>query len=229
MRERIRTASLFAGLLVLLAAAGSGAQDPVAVPESVVSAEEDAEDIIDFLLAGDWAQSRAIADSIVACSPSIAQTMETQGIPLSTIDGFSYFVQRLRDLSSRSAEPVWAAITANQITGILIDLEGHDASVPPRGIAWLDYLGREVVLWARVAAGETVLPERLMQIDATWATLEPQIRERSGGPAVAADVERTLAAMHGSTARKALIEQGMRLLDLVDEMEALYAAPSSPR
>ena len=61
-----------------------------------------------------------------------------------------------------------AALTANQITALLIDLQRFYFQKTPLEIARLDYLGREIVLLAQVPNTYGLLGRRISELAETW-------------------------------------------------------------
>jgi hypothetical protein len=107
------------------------------------------------------------------------------------------------------------------MTALLIDLEGRYARAVPLEVAWMDYLGREVVLLAALPKDHGLLGQRVSELQEVWASLREEVRARKGLK-TAEEMDRVMAALKKGAPRAEMKQYGNRVLDLVDELEALF-------
>ena len=190
-------------------------------PEPINITAEKAEDIIDYFHAGDWQRAGLLADTLAAQQSEIDSLIEQNQMPQSSADTYDYLLFRLRSLTDEQSDSIQAALVANQITDIMIDLESHYPQTTPLAIARLDYLGREIVLLAECRNNYGFLSKRIDQLKMTWVRLRPNILTRNGQDA-AARLDKTLESLNANDPTDIIIQTGNTVLDLVDELEALY-------
>jgi hypothetical protein len=82
----------------------------------------------------------------------------------------------LRDISNERKQPILAALSANQITALLIDLHSFYAQTTPLDIARMDYLGREIILLAQVQNNYGLLGRRISELAGIWDKFKPAIQ-----------------------------------------------------
>lgn len=213
---------LAAGLLaaaVLVTGTSEGALKPL--PEAAHVAAEKAEDVIDFFMKGDWKGAGPLVAEMARREADVERLMRENGMPASPVYEFGYLVFRLKELMARERQPIEAALVANQMTALLIDLEGHYARAVPLEVAWMDYLGREVVLLATLPEDHGLLGERVSELEGAWASIREAVKARKGLK-TAAKLDRVMAGLKKGAPRAAMKEYGNRVLDLVDELEALF-------
>jgi hypothetical protein len=218
MRKRHLHGLYASAMFLCLSATASQAPLPIVVHRVA----EDAEGIIDYYQKEDWQGAQALADSIGLQAQEIHTLMLENKMPSSSADLLRFLFFRLRALNESKSNALEAALVANQITDQLIDLQGHYEHTTPLGIARMDYLGREVVLLTQLPNAYGLLDERISQLGAVWSDLEPVIRKRKNGEGVADQVSKVVAGLRRAGPRQQKIADGRRILDLVDELEALF-------
>ncbi len=214
-------------LYVLIMAFGSAAlaQGPQEkLPAGVFFVSEKAEDIIDLYAKKDWTGAQRLITEISRQQEEVEREMRRQQLPDATVDLFGYLVYRLEDLSSQKQQPIVAALTANQITALLIDLQRFYFQKTPLEIARLDYLGREIVLLAQVPSTYGLLGRRISKLAEIWEGFKPAIQAQKApkGKEVAVQVDQVIGALKRETIKEQIVKTGKIILDLVDRMEALY-------
>ena len=212
---------------VLIMASGSAAfaqSSQEKLPAGIFIVSEKAEDIIDLYVKKDWSGAQRLVTEISQQQEEVEREMRRQKLPDATIDLFGYLMYRLQDLSRQKAQPILAALAANQITAVLIDLQRFYFQKTPLEIARLDYLGREIVLLAQVPNTYGLLGSRISELAETWDRFKPAIQAQKApkGEEVAAQVDQVIAALKRATAKEHVIKSGKTILDLVDRLEALY-------
>ena len=191
------------------------------LPKNAHFVAEKAEDVIDYFLKGDWAGAQAIVDSMGMKEKSIVAILQDNQVSASSVDDFGYLMFRLKTLTLQKKEPIQAALVANQITNLLIDLHRHYAHQVPLQVARMDCLGREVVLLAQVSNDYGLLNRRIAEMDRVWKSLQKTILKK-GGEKVATHVDQVINEMQKGVSGQQMIKQGNTILDLVDELEALF-------
>jgi hypothetical protein len=220
----MKTIVFFLLALTALGSVGFAQDRPQKPPEAVVLAAEKAEDVIDLFLKKDWTAAAALVNQISQQQGDIVLEMRHNQLPVSSEDLLGYLVFELHNLSTARKAPVQAALAANQVTALLIDLESHYHQAAPVEIARMDYLGREVVLWSQVPNNYGLIKHRLAELAAAWEKLRPGIQALRApqGAAVASQVSQVVAALQKGGAAAQMVKDANRLLDLVDRLEALY-------
>jgi hypothetical protein len=219
--QKMRTGLLIAlsALIFLFGIVVQASQQ--STPKEVHFVAEKAEDLIDFLLNGQWAKAESAVDDIVQNEKKVEDEMLKNRLPLSTADEFSYFVFRLRQLAKERRQPVRAALVANQITNLLIDLQGSYPQTIPIDISRIDYLGREIVLLSRTPHSSDLLKKRITQLENVWRGLKPAIEKQKGGKIIL-QMDRVITNLKKESSSPKIEKAGNRILDLVDNMEALF-------
>jgi hypothetical protein len=214
-------------LCLLIVASGSAAlaqNTQEKLPAGVFFVSEKTEDIIDLYVKKDWIGAQGLVTEISHHQEEVEREMRRQHLPDATSDLFGYLMYRLQDISREKQQPITAALTANQITALLIDLQRFYFQKTPLEIARLDYLGREVVLLAQVPNTYGLLGRRISELAETWDRFKPdsQALKAPKGEEVAAHVDQVVAALKRGTSKDQLVKSGKTILDLVDRLEALY-------
>ena len=209
-----------AALSLLLVGVSAGAsQKPL--PNVVLSVSEDAEDVVDLFLKNDWADAQTLVNNISKNEADIESEMNRNHMPHSCADEFNYFVFRLKELARKKQQPVMASLAANQITALLIDLQDHYTYIVPLEISRMDYLGREIILLARMPDNYGLLDKRISQLRQMWDTFKPDVKRRNGDK-IAAQVDHVIGDFQKSASQEQMTNAGSRILDLVDRLETLF-------
>lgn len=216
MKKYLGSVLIFAALL-----SSAFAQSPAPLPHNAHFIAEKAEDVIDYYLKGDWTGAQTIVDSMGTKEKSVIAILQENQVSTSLIDNFCYFMLRLKTLTQQKREPIQASLVANQVTNLLIDLQEHYAHQVPLQVARMDYLGREVVLLAQVKQDFGLLSRRIAELNRVWTSLRPTILKKKG-LTVASQLDKIVGEMQKNASRPQLVKQGNTILDLVDELEALF-------
>lgn len=217
MKERFVLALFLAGFYMVAAASAIVKHSP----RPVDFAAEKAEDVIDYFQSGDWQKAAIVVDSIADNQYAVDSLMEQNAMPQFTSDTFDYLLFRLQGLTKNQTDSIQAALIANQITDIMIDLQMKYQEPLPPEISRLDYLGREIILLAESKNNYGLLDKRISQIREIWQRLRGDIIKRNGLE-IALRLDKTLESLNAQEPANLLIEKGNNILDMVDELEALY-------
>ncbi len=220
MRAPTRVVALLTVPAMLLCAVPGRAQQALTRDDIVFLVGEATEALIDDYLAGNWVDADAQADSIVVKQSDVLDAMSDAGAPPATLDLFSYLVYRLGDLTWNRAEPVQAALVANQITAQLIDLDRRMVTAPQLATARMDYLGREVLLLSQVDDDRGLLSRRIDELTSTWSAVAPAIVE-AGGAELVDRMDDRLVRLREHLTKATLTQVASEILDLVDELEGV--------
>jgi hypothetical protein len=194
---------------------------PRPLPTEIYFVAEKSEDVIDFYLQNNWASAQSLVDSISASQDSIKNYFHQNRMPRMVPDLYDYFVFQLAFLTSERQEPLQAALAANQITRIMIELEGNYVHSVPMQVTLMDYLGRELVILAKLPEDYGMLQRREDELEKNWSNLRPQILLRNG-QALAIKVDQTIDRIKETTDHQKIEQEGNVVLDLVDEIESLF-------
>ena len=136
-------------------------------------------------------------------------------------DLYDYLLFQLSLLTGEQKEPLQAALVANQITRMMIELEGNYVHSAPMQVPLMDYLGRELIILAKMPDDYGLLQKRENELEKNWSNLRPQIMLRNG-QALANKVDQTIARIKAASNRQEIEQEGNVILDLVDEIENLF-------
>ena len=213
-------------LLIILISAGaiqhiSAQPAPRPLPAEIYFVAEKAEDVIDFYLQNNWAVAQVLVDSISASQDSIKNYFYQNRMPQMVSDLYDYLIFQLSFLTGEKQGPLQAALAANQITRIMIELEGDYVHSVPVQVPLMDYLGRELIILAKFPEDYGMLPRRLDELEKNWSNLRPQILLRNG-QALAVKVDQKINQIKETTDHQKIEQEGNVILDLVDEIENLF-------
>jgi hypothetical protein len=213
-------------LLIILISAGaiqqiSAQPAPRPLPAEIYFVAEKAEDVIDFYLQNNWVAAQALVDSISATPDTLESYFRENRMPRMVPDLYDYLVFQLSLLTVEQKDPLQAALVANQITRMMIELEGNYVHSAPMQVPLMDYLGRELVILAKMPDDYGLLQKRENELEKNWSNLRPQIMLRNG-QALANKVDQTIARIKAASNRQEIEQEGNVILDLVDEIENLF-------
>jgi len=196
----------------------SSAQSVKLLPENVHFVAEKGEDVIDYFLKGDWMHAQQIVNSMSMKEKSVVSFMQDNQMPASSVDDFYYFMFRLNALIQQKGNRIQPALVANQITNLLIDIQGHYVHNVPLQVAQMDYLGREIMLLTQVKDDYGLLNRRIAELDKVWKSLQQVVLDK-GGNKVAKQVNQVINELQKNVSRQRMIKKDNNILDLVDELE----------
>jgi hypothetical protein len=194
---------------------------PRPLPSEIYFVAERSEDVIDFYLQNNWPSAHMVVDSISASQDSIKNYFYQNRMPQMVSDLYDYLIFQLSFLTGEKQGPLQAALAANQITRIMIELEGDYVHSVPVQVPLMDYLGRELITLAKFPEDYGMLPRRLDELEKNWSNLRPQILLRNG-QALAIKVDQTIDQIKETTDHQKIEQEGNVILDLVDEIENLF-------
>ncbi|QAT16656.1 hypothetical protein BU251_02385 [Candidatus Velamenicoccus archaeovorus] len=191
------------------------------VPGIIISAAENTEDAIDRYRAGDWEGAKKVVDDITLKSQDIEDMLISSTLPTSSLYEFGYLLFRLNVLTSDRKSADQAALTANQITALLLDLQNLYEQIIPGEIGWMDYLGREIALLSKVGESHGLLNKRIEQLSSVWGRLKPRVEEKKGLEVIA-EMDRTINELKVQRSHSRITILADTMLELVDKLETLF-------
>jgi hypothetical protein len=222
MKEKYMNKFLVTALISICATQFVFAQPaPRPLPSEIYFVSEKAEDIIDFYLQNNWSGAQVLVDSIRGKENNMENYFQESRMPRMVPDLYDYFVFQLSFLTGEKQQPLQAALVANQITRMMIELEGNYAHTVPLQVPLMDYLGRELVILAKLPEDYGMIGKRGDELEKTWSNLRPQIMLRNG-QALAIKVDETIAQINEATHHQKIEQEGNVILDLVDEIENVF-------
>ena len=200
---------------------GTAQPAPRPLPAEIYFVAEKAEDVIDLYLQNNWAAAQILVDSISATPDTLESYFRENRMPRMIPDLYDYLIFQLSLLTGEQKDPLQAALAANQITRIMIELEGDYVHSVPVQVPLMDYLGRELVILAKLPEDYGMLQRGKDELEKTWSNLRPQILLRNG-QALAIKVDQTIDQIKETTDHQKIEQAGKVILDLVDEIENLF-------
>jgi hypothetical protein len=234
MRARGRRGAAAVAFGVVLALFGSGCRQGDgeggesgrrSVPKSLTRAESAVEDTIDLILANKRDQairSAGTLDRLV--QRDLADDLEG----VASKEELGELQARAGELAqiAPTGEPIAVALAANHAFELIARLFGKFQSDVPGGVLMLDYLGFEAKLRA-IARQIDPVRSAVTRLSATWADLVMTFPSGDKAAAVRSRFEAHVVTMTNLAAAgtdfDGLAKEAQHGLDLVDEIEAVYA------
>lgn len=203
-----------------------GAKQPSAnpgiVPNSLVTIEAAAEDIIDFAPSGNWDKISQDVTDIENAWKSYQPQAEESGASREIQEAMTSAIERLQ--TAAEAEDSAATMQgSNDVSAAVVELFAlYDPKIPV-DIGRLDVLERQVIL--DVAAHDySAAIVSFAHTKSVWEEVKPSVLEHDGKD-VAAEFEASLAAQEAELNAKddaALTTDARNGLEIVDALERLY-------
>ena len=191
------------------------------IPAQLLDVEGQAEDAFDKALAGDFVGVAATSKSMDRDWRVIRARLVIDGALPVDLDAMDTSIAAL--VATVSTDPTTVARAANAVSATMDELFAlYHPTVPPAILA-LDYLGREVVLDARVAPASATA--HLDTVQATWDQVKPAV-VAAGGGADAARYDASIASLRADVetgdgvALEAHANEG---LEIIDAIEGVFA------
>lgn len=176
-----RAISLEAILLVLIGSclahvpsAAAAATDPVAV------IAQQAGKAVGLYLQNDWRAARASVGRIVDRTAEMEDRIIRQKLPVSTLRVYNSLQFQLQQLTDRASQPLQAALVANQISALAIDVDRPKLTPLQYRLASIAYLAREIALLPRFPDDYGLLKRRMTELQRQWSRAKPLVVKRDG-------------------------------------------------
>ena len=195
------------------------------IPPSLRVVESGAEDTTDSVLAGERARAVKSADALNrAAQGAAAKDLADAGVPAAQIDGLK---ERAAEVARIAADgkPIDVALAANRVFELVPDLFAVYSDRVPALVTRLDYLDFEAKLQA-LAGDRGRVDDAVGGLELVWTELRKKVL-RAGGKAPAGRFDAHVGTMRRLVKAKAdlraIAREAQGGLDLVDELEAVYA------
>lgn len=192
------------------------------VPESLMTVEGQAEDIIDSVPNAAWSQVNADISTIeqawITYQPQAAKDGATQALQ----DSFTEGLARLKSAAG-SQEASGTMQAANDLSAVVVDLFDLYHPAIPTDIGRLDVLERQLILDI-ANQNPTAVADTLAKLNQVWDRVRPSIVAHEG-QAVAEQFEKSLTAQAAALNAQdtaAVIAEIQAGLEIVDALERLY-------
>ena len=212
----------------VFALAACGSQQPIvmvtpgAVPNSLITIEAAAEDIIDFAPSGGWDKINKDVTDIEGAWKSYQPQADKAGASKEIQDAMT---SALADLKTASASKDASATMqgSNDVSAAVVELFALYTPKVPADIGRLDVLERQIIL--DVAAKDyTAATKSLAKTMSVWREVKPSVLEHDGKD-VAAQFDASLTAQQSALEAKddaTLTNEARDGLEIVDTLEGLY-------
>ena len=200
----------------------TGTGRAAAVPGALVEIESAAEDTVDLALSGDRTGLVASAARLRALASGRGlKALLSAGVPRGAVAELERRATRVA-LEARHGRFVGVALAANTVSGLMPGLYARFRNPVPPDVFRLDYLEREAQLRS-LAGNRNAVVEAVASLVATWTHIQPKVL-RAGGAAEAAAYRAHVGAMRrlARPAGKGLVDEAVRGLALVDELERVF-------
>ena len=225
-----------AGLLVLAVLLSACATQPTsssttpatftpinnAVPDDLMTLEEQTEDIIDFVPSGDWPKVNADISTIDQAWTTYQQDAVQDETTQASQDSFLEALARLKS-ASIAQDAIGTMQAANDLSATIMDMFDRYHPVIPTDIGRLDVLERQIILDVEKqdfsAAAET-----LAKINLVWEGIKPSVIAHNGNQEAAQFDESFATQVEALQAKKvtALTSEVRKGLEIVDALEKVY-------
>ena len=113
----------------------------------------------------------------------------------------------------------------NQFSGQLIIATDFEHGYQ-KDIAWMDYLGRELLLLNKFPSESThheaLIKVRKAELNKTWNSIKLLLNHQQGGDAIVSKVDPVIQSLLKETDTGKLVSLSMTELDLVDDIESFF-------
>ena len=225
MKNRIE---LFSMLITVIMLAACGAKpistpaSPGALPNSLITIEAAAEDIIDFAPSGDWEKINKDVTDIESAWKSYQPKASQDGASQEIQDAMTSALAEL-ETASASKDASATMQGSNDVSAAVVELFALYGPKVPADIGRLDVLERQVILdvAAQDYSAATISLSKTMSV---WREVKPSVLEHNGKD-VAAQFEASLeiqAVAVDSKNDTQLTNEARNGLEIVDALEGLY-------
>jgi len=214
--------TLVAGVAILLVYAKPLAN--AQVRRALMSMGSPAEDMLDAIDSKDTHQLKSLYHKLkigMEKTNNLPTKNNTQDKQVAMLN--SWF--ELISLEMKEADDFPALANAiNQFSGQLIITTKFDYAYQ-KDIAWMDYLGRELLLLNKYPSKsldhEALLRVRKTELNKTWESIKFQLNEQ-GGRTLVKKVDPAIQSMLEESDPGKLVALSMKELDLVDDIESFF-------
>jgi hypothetical protein len=222
---KIRLPLLLMPIAILVLSACGAKQpsvNPDPVPNSLVTIEAAAEDIIDFAPSGNWEKISKDVTAIENAWKSYQPQAEENGASQEIQDRMTSAIERLQT-ATKAKDSAATMQGSNDVSAAVVELFALYTPKVPADIGRLDVLERQIVL--DVAAHDYgAAMTNLENTKSVWEEVKPSVLQHDG-QSVAEEFEASLTAQESELNAKddeALTNDVRDALEIVDALERLY-------
>lgn len=225
MKSRFQLISTLFTIIVLSACGAKPVSTPSSngvVPNSLVTIEAAAEDIIDFAPSGNWDKINKditdIRDAWKSYQPQASQAGASQELQ----DAMTSAIEKLQTASA-AKDSATTMQTSNDVSAAVVEMFALYNPKVPADIGRLDVLERQVILDV-AAKNYSAAATSLAQTKSVWEEVKPLVIELDGQD-VAEEFDTSLVAQESALNDKntsGLTSEARNALEIVDAMEQLY-------
>jgi hypothetical protein len=205
----------------IVAGCANSGMAPAKVPASVTDAGEFGENIYDAAKGGDWTTATQKLESLKKAADQLAAEIPSMNAEQQA--NRSHLAADIAALQKAiSAKDKQVSIEkANDVTLIADQFAASFGPKMPIEVAHLDYLGRELEVWAG-ANDLRKLQQVAVEIQATWSKVRPTI-EAKGAADVAKKFTTLVAHVTAAKTSNDFAAAAKPLLDEVDNLEKVFS------
>ncbi|MEN6644132.1 MAG: hypothetical protein ABFE08_16970 [Armatimonadia bacterium] len=188
-----------------------------APPSELSKLGEKAEDIYDVVKAKDWPKAKADFAEVEAGLTKVEKTAAAEDTEASQA-----LRKAVTDLSRaiKSNEQQAAMAAGNQITSLVMRLEGKSRLPAPAAIGKLDYYGRELETWS-LSKDTARLKATAGDLEKEWVSVKPEVLAK-GGKEQAAAFDRLVTKLKAAQTPAEFSQLATPILDEVDNLEKVF-------
>jgi hypothetical protein len=226
-RNRVKNRIAFLSVVIVVLISSACGATPVAtptgtLPNSLVTIEAAAEDIIDFAPSGDWEKITKDVKDIESAWKSYEPQAEKDGASQEIQDSMNSALAKL-ETASVSKDAAATMQGSNDVSAAVVELFALYSPKVPADIGRLDVLERQVILdvAAHDYSAATISLSKTMSV---WREVKPSVLEHNGKD-VAAQFEASLEVQAVAVDSKndtQLTNEARNGLEIVDALEGLY-------
>jgi len=192
---------------------------------TLANMESPAEDILDAIDAKDMKKMQSLFHDMDASMNKLKHIKEANLESSKSIAMLNAWFD-LISLEMVEADDMPALANAvNQFSGQLI-IATPFAYDFQKNVAWMDYLGREILLLNKYPSSSTfhdaLVQVRKNELSATWSSIKVEALKHKGGKALIANVEPNIVAIEKENNGKSLVKLAEAELELVDNIESFF-------
>ena len=223
MKNRSQLLSVLILAVILTACRAKPVATPTGVlPNSLITIEAAAEDIIDFAPSGDWDKISTDVTEIENAWKSYEPQAKKDGVSQEIQDAMNSALTKLQ-AASTSKDASATMQGSNDVSAAVVELFALYNPKVPADIGRLDVLERQVILDA-TAKDYSAAKTSLAKTKSVWEEVKPAVLEHNGKDVVA-QFEASLTAQESALNAKddaVLTKEARNGLEIVDELEGLY-------
>ncbi|MEJ2346663.1 MAG: hypothetical protein P8076_12025 [Gammaproteobacteria bacterium] len=193
--------------------AAAAATDPVAV------IAQQAGKAVGLCLQNDWRAARISVGRIVDRTAEMEDRIIRQKLPVSTLRVYNSLQFQLQQLTERASQPLQAALVANQISALAIDVDRPNLTALQYRLASMAYLAREIVLLPRFPDDYGLLKKRMAELQRQWSLARPLVVKRHAADA-AARMDTLLTDLAHVRANAKIINTANSVLSALDALKS---------